>query len=334
MAWIKRNLLFVIGASVALILLIVAGVFLFSNYSDNASELDKYNAKIDQLVDLQKQKPHPGDGRKTDNIKQTQQQQASVEEVIANMQGRFARIPAIPSTPRVRPQEFTAKLRQTVDQLQRDARASSVQVSSNYAFSFTMIMNKVSFREESLQTLAAQLGEVKAICDLLIRTRINALESIKREKSCPEDDPAQAPNDYGIRQSVTNEWAVITPYEIVIRGFSTELASVMSSFSSSSNAIVVRAVNVEPATSQNLADPNAVVPGGPEGGMPQRFYRGMPQPVMQPVAAAPMRGGLQTVINEHVCRITLYVDVVKLKSMTSDEPRPRQVRPKKNRENP
>jgi hypothetical protein len=60
----------------------------------------------------------------------------------------------------------------------------------------------------------------------------------------------------------------------------------------------------------------------------------MRQPYMQPVAAAPMRGGLQTIINEHVCRITLYVDIIKLKSVASDEPRPRQARPKKNRENP
>ena len=75
MAWIKRNLFFVIGAVIALALLGVAGFYNFSAWKQNADEREKLNAAYAELKRLNQQSPHPGDGKKVDNIKLAREQQ-------------------------------------------------------------------------------------------------------------------------------------------------------------------------------------------------------------------------------------------------------------------
>ena len=54
--------------------------------------------------------------------------------------------------------------------------------------------------------------------------------------------------DYLGDKSVTNELAILTPYEITFRSFSPELASVLSGFANSPDGLVAKTINVEQAT--------------------------------------------------------------------------------------
>jgi hypothetical protein len=142
---------------------------------------------------------------------------------------------------------------------------------------------------------------------------------------------------------VTNELALSEPYEVTIRCFTPELASVLSGFASSPYGFDVKAVNIEPApqtvgmdqyggtpVAMPVAVPVQPQPMGGEGeAMRSRYGRGedafrsrygirpttptpMPMPLPLPGAAAPARTGLQTVLVEKQLKVTLLIHVVRL----------------------
>ena len=142
---------------------------------------------------------------------------------------------------------------------------------------------------------------------------------------------------------MTNELAVLTPYEVTFRCFSSELASVLAGFASSPAGLIVKSINVEPAAAiAAVTDPAApaaatyvppvqtytppppppMAERGP-GGMADRYgtaqRRYTPPPVAQPAytpppagAGAKSKGGLPTVLDEKQLKVTLVLVVVKL----------------------
>jgi hypothetical protein len=220
---------------------------------------------------------------------------------------------------------------------------------SAYSFSFEAQKMKGSFAPGSLTSLAVQLGEVKAICDVLFQAKVNSLDSLRRESISADDaNSTQSQTDYISRRSVTNDLAVLSPYELTFRGFSSELAAVLAGFGSSPYGLIVKTINVEaapaaateeggqtmtqqPVIAQPVQPPPPVSnpaaeraamerrygPGGPEGrGGPANRYTPAPQPVTpvtpNPAIGPASRGGLPTVLDERKLKVTLTVDVVKL----------------------
>ena len=74
MSWVKRNLYFLIGSFVALVMMGAAGWFLYSKWQLNNEMLDKLNGEYEELRRLGSQSPHPGSGD-VDNIKAAKDQQ-------------------------------------------------------------------------------------------------------------------------------------------------------------------------------------------------------------------------------------------------------------------
>ena len=95
---------------------------------------------------------------------------------------------------------------------------------------------------------------------------------------------------------MTNDEAVLTPYQITFRAFSPEIAQVLSGFASSPHGFIVKGINVQ------RAEGNASGDGSAQGASSE-----MPPPAM-PAG----RGGLQTVLNEQLLRVTIEVEIVKL----------------------
>ena len=60
MAWIKRNLFFVIGGILALGLLGAAGFYDFQSWRRNAAAFDRLQKIYDELKELNSQKPSAG----------------------------------------------------------------------------------------------------------------------------------------------------------------------------------------------------------------------------------------------------------------------------------
>lgn len=245
MDWLKRNLSFVIGSVVAVGLLLFSGFYLYSNSKKNSEARESLENEYNQLQILSNQKPHPGKG-KVDNIKRAREQKETLLGVIERVRTCFTPIEAIPASPTVTGEDFSAALRRTIDELNRKASASSVIVPTNYNFSFEAEKRLVKFAPNSLNRLAVQLGEVKAICGVLFQAKVNKLTELRRER-VSADDRVGPQSDYLMATSVTNELAVISPYLVSFESFSTELAAVIAGFANSPCGLVIRGVNVRPA---------------------------------------------------------------------------------------
>jgi hypothetical protein len=324
MGWIKRNLFFVVGGVLALVLLGGAGFFIYSSWSSNSAASEKLNEIYSKLADLSQSPQQPGNGT-TDNAETAKQQAHQEQQWIANASKYFTPIPAIPPGTPVPSADFAEALRQTMDSLQHEAEGASVTLPPQCSFSFSAQRALVRFAG-SLDPLAVQLGEVKAISEVLFAARINSFDSIQRVRV--SDDDTQGPQaDYTSLQPKTNDLAIITPYVVTFRSFTPELARALAGFASAPYPFIVRSVLVQPAGPSATSDANGVTPGL-YGGMPgadgltdaQRAARyryanpgqRVPPPTMAQPQSLPGKGGLQTVLKEQLLTIKLEVDIVRL----------------------
>lgn len=343
MDWIKRNLYFVIGSVVALVLMGLAGYYLYSKWALNNERMAKLDADYAELDRLNKESPHPGSGD-VDNIAAAKKQQQELGTFIKEARRFFQRIPAIPDEPKVTSQDFTAALRTTISRLQKEATNASVILRPDYAFSFEAQKPRVTFAAGSLEPLSVQLGEVKSICDVLFQAKINSLDNIRRSR-VSSDDSSGPQTDYLDAKPVTNELAVLTPYEVTFRCFSPELAAALSGFASSPHAFLIKTINIEAASTNapgadlSMEQPYAggAIPGmgdnaataallyrrygmagpGGRGGRPMGNPYAQPPPTAPPGYTPPpggfaRPGGLPTVLDERQLQVTARIEIVKL----------------------
>jgi hypothetical protein len=348
MDWIKRNLYFLIGSLVALALMGFAGWYLYSKWQLNNDILGKLDEQYAKLKDFNGKNPHPGSG-KIDNIKVAKDQQQELRAYMQKSRQYFQRCPPIPvpESGRLTSQEFSSALSRTIDQMLREAAKSSVTLppkdskGQTYSFSFAAQKESLAYAPGSLDPLSVQLGEIQAICTVLFQAKINALDNLRRER-VSEDDLRGPQTDYLPDKSVTNDLAVLSPYEITFRCFSQELAAVLAGFASSPYGLVVKTINVEmaPATAAtteqataqaapaNVPPPPsraAEAPASAEAAFAARYGlspRAAPRPpppqqyVPSPASASSTasRGGLPFALDEKQLKVTLMLNIVKLVS--------------------
>jgi len=321
MAWIKRNLFFVIGSLVALALMIGGGFFLYQQISDEGDVAGKIAAQYAELKRLYDQNPHPGDEH-IDNIKAAKDQATGLRAYVDKIHPFFQRIPPIPdSAPnKVSNSDFATQLHNTVTQLHKSAEQQSVLLPPSYFFTFESQKNLMIFDPASLDPMATHLGEIKAICDILFEAKVNSLDSMRREKISELND--NNPTDYLTQKTVTNNLAELTPYEVTFKSFSTELALVLGNLASSPNGFLVKTINVEPLASGGddlnsaaspypQTQPTYQLPYQP----PSQFYPGRGREFAPPplATAPPASRGPTVFLNEKPFRVTLSIVVVKLK---------------------
>jgi hypothetical protein len=253
----------------------------------------------------------------------------------------------VPESSKLTSQEFSSALSRTLDQMQREATRVSVGLppkdsrGQTYSFSFAAQRESLAYAPGSLEPLSVQLGEIRAICTVLFQAKVNALDNLRRER-VSEDDLKGPQTDYLPDKSVTNELAVLSPYEITFRCFSPELAAVLAGFASSPcGLMVVKAINVElaPAAAAEqpaspafqatpaYSPPPPVTPRAPVApaaadafaaryGLAGRAAPRPPPPPQTYVPSAPQatvnRGGLPLALDEKQLKVTLMLNVVKL----------------------
>jgi hypothetical protein len=311
MAWIKRNLFFVIGGILAIGLLGAAGFYNYKGWSHNTAAFSRLNEIYSTLRDLNNKKPSPGN-EKVDNIKAAKEQEVQLREWIRGAGKFFQPIAPIPNTSNntVSSEAFAAALRRTIDQLQHEAADASVTLPPRYGFTFEAQRVMVTFSPDGLGPMAQQLGEVKTIAEILFAARINSLDGIQRAR-VSSDDSAGAQADYFEGHSVTNNLAVLTPYLITFRSFTPEVAEVLARFASSPRGFIVKSIAVQPAGAYvATSSDNPAMPGAPMRPPWMTPGAGGPPPATPSPAAG--KGGLQTVLNEQLLRVTLVVEIVKL----------------------
>lgn len=329
MSWIKRNLVFVIFAALAVALLGLAGWYLYAQWSLYNDNGDKLEAAYKELDRISKLNPNPGNASKpeSDNIRNAASEEARVRAVIKDAQKYFAPIESIPPGPNVSSEAFAAALRRTVDDLTHDAANASVTIQPKYDFSFAAQKPLVKFAG-SLDALAAQLGEVKAICDVLFGAKINTLYNLRRVR-VSDDDFKGPQSDYIETSAQTNELAVLVPYEVTFYGFSTEIASVLAGFANQPHGFIVTTINVEPGMPSTASGENPggvpspyggygyANPNNPYGNPNNPYGMGNPYGAAQPgmaqaTGATGTKGGLPVMLDERQLKVTMGIEIVKL----------------------
>ncbi|HEY2329480.1 MAG TPA: Amuc_1100 family pilus-like protein, partial [Verrucomicrobiae bacterium] len=193
MSWIKRNLFFVVGGIVALGLLGAGGFYIYTDWTRNSDATVKLDEYYDTLKKLQSQTPAPGNN-KINNTEIAKAQQQQVQAWVESAGKYFQFIAAIPLGA-VTSETFKSALDRTVDQLQREAAGFGVTLPPKYDFSFSAMRLRMIFSTGSLEPLAVQLGEVKAIAESVFATRVNSLDSIQRVR-VSDDDATGPQGDY------------------------------------------------------------------------------------------------------------------------------------------
>jgi hypothetical protein len=297
MGWLKRNLFFAIGVVVALALLGAAGFYDYQSWAHNQAAFAKLNEVYNTLSEAAQIKPSPGSGA-VDNIAAARDQESQLRQWINQTTNYFQPIAPIPKPAggTVSSESFANALHQTIARLQHEADAANVTLPPQFDFSFAAHMDRLTFAPGSLDPLSVQLGEVKTISEIFFGAGINALDGIQRVPTSP-DDASGPPTDYLADQPVTNDLAVIVPYQVTFRAFSPEIARVLEAFANSPNGFIVKTISVQPAGAP--AAPGAATTGVDTGTPP-------------PPASVPGKGGWQTVLDEQLLRVTLTVDLVKL----------------------
>ena len=339
MSWIKRNLGFLAGSLVAVGLLAYGGYYLWTAYENEGTTAAQIESQVTELTTLNKQDPHPGN-KKIDNVLAAKEQKTVIEDYIAKIRATFHRAPSIPGSAKVRDEDFAAQLRITVAQLNREAKDSGVEVPADYFYTFESERKLMRFDAGSLEKLAASLGEIKVICDVLFGAKVNALDRIRRESLSAQD---QNTSDYLSEKTISTPLADLVPYEVQFHCFSAELASVLNSLANSPDGIIVKTVNVEPVSAADTATADAAAataalalqqqqqmareayqrqqmnrygPGFGAGGYgggynPQGFGRGpAPPPVAAPAPPSPKT--FSVLVKEHQVKVSLILAVVRI----------------------
>ena len=292
MSWAKRNLYFLVSAIVAVVLLGAAGWYCYSSWQSNSARGEELKAAYDQLKQITGKSPGAGNETVT-NIDAAKEQTTQVKARVAEMEKFFTPIAGIPNTNHFEDRALAFAVHETIARMRSAAQSRGVALplgAPEFAFSFTLQAGKVIYEANSGDMLSKQLGEVKFICDTLFSARITALDAVQRERTSDDANPANSglgANDYTDSASLTNGNVVITPYQVTFECFTTELASVLSSFANQQHSVVVKTVNIQPVDTMMMTDPTAGLPPN-------------------------LRGGVPTVIDEKKLKVILLLDIVKI----------------------
>jgi hypothetical protein len=349
MLWIKRNLVLVIGMVVSLAMLGGAGYYLYDNLEENFTqndELEKIKADLQQL-----------DGQVFPSDANIAMVKSNTAQVLAFMQGG-ERVFGSDPVRAVSEGQIKVGLINLVDALRRDATNAGVEVPSKYEFTYGEVKAMPRVPVYALESLTNQFKEVRSLCGILFNAKVRALESLQRVPSFPDElrsadlltDRAPQTNTLS-----TNIAVVITPYRLVFRGFSSHLTEVLNGLATAKEFYAVRQLDVEP--SGGLDTPGMGMPGNtmpmlgfPAMGAPGLPTPGLPTPGVPAAMGAPPNPGvgmppgvarppppkgaggvnlplaskssLTKILDEKPLRITLLLDVVKVRKSVPTTPPP------------
>jgi len=325
MDWVKRNLLFVVGLAVSVVL-IGAGIFYFMNRKAAADEVGgTLGSTQEQLDTLYKRDPFPSD----DNIKAAKAEQERAAAFKKTVTLLFAP-PALPE--KLDTAGFKAILENSIAEMNQLAQRYGVKLPEKYSFTFESQRQQMQLDQKSLTPLAIQLNDVRQISEILFNSKIHELVSFKRAGVASNE--ISGGNDIFSKKISSNAiTGVVTyPYEVMFNCFSREMGTVLSALGSSKQMLVVKTVNIERGDETSSSDATVAATGPTPAGMdpilaarygmrgmsPQMMSRyGLggarpPGATVAPTAApAPTTKPGGPVLDEKSLRITLGIEVLK-----------------------
>ena len=307
MVWIKRNLYLVLSAAVGLILLGGAGYFFYINWDADHAAVDQLTQAQTDLEALRKKKPVPT----PEIIKQVKDTQAGVRAVLDKFKNIYTPVPEIKP---VDEKTFKVTLDGTIAQLQTAASNANVHLAiPDYPFSFSGLTTKFSFASNGITGWLAQMQDVKELCGIVFDAKVNTLESIHRSQVIPEETSTGGATDFLTCSCVTNETVVRIPYEIVVQGYSREIANILNGFLRSSNCIIVKNIDIGPGTGTSAALNAASSAANARDSL--RSYAARARPGMPILGGMPIASQNPntptTLVSEGMLRAVILLDIVK-----------------------
>jgi hypothetical protein len=337
MAWIKRNLIFVITVLVGLGVSGYCGYLLYSAMQESEAAKAQYESAQSALSALQHKKPFPSNA----NIEMARADAEQGQVLLAGFQKNFARFP---TPPKMDDRSFNDYLHKVILQFGTEATNAGVALPANYQFTFSRQMDELDYPPGSIDLWMQQLQEMQVLLHILFDAKINYLELIKRPSIGPND---VAGDEVLVGPSKANSWGEVSSYMVSFRAFSKEIADVLAGIASSSNCFVLTAIYVSPsrATLPQVAEEaetsaaapsvanrpqpqtqyqRPVYPGampgrrgyGPPGRPPTaspyqpRIAQSAPAPAAPAAPAAPTAP--ETILGEKPLFVTIYIDLIKL----------------------
>jgi len=252
MSWLKKNLSLVVGGVVALGLLGFAIFFLFTSTRAADEVTAQLSAKTAELKDLTTHDPYPNQ----ENIEAARKEQKKLAEFLQGTRKFFV---PVSSFTNVDSAAFKDLLETTISHLENDAEKAGVNLPAKYDFTFAPQRKSLDFAADTLAPLAAQVTEIKGVCEVLFDARVHALTALRRLPVAKDD---QGATDYLLgKKAATNSvtGAILAPYEIQFQGFTAELAAVLEGFYRSSNCFIVRNLDVQ-TNIVNATDSSQTIP--------------------------------------------------------------------------
>jgi hypothetical protein len=341
MAWLKRNLFFVLSLAAGLGLTGYCAWQLTGDLGNN-TEVKKDAADIAvQLEALKKKNPYPSQAAITNATKDLEQ----VKDFVAEVKRTYAPFPPPPPLPKNDIEHaFSVYLADTIFDLRTKATNNEVDLPENMNFGFTDQRDKLNFPLECIPLWMEQLTEIKALCDILYAAKINSLATFRRVPVSATNDQFNTAGDQLAASITNNSMATITPYKVEFRCFSGELSAVLNGLARSTNcfypknivvvaadsgvAIRVRPAPVAAASAGTDATPDAgaTTPGRGRRGAPPTPAPDAPPDTAPPdqpsrlrrtgaadAAPAPPPREPRTILQEHLLFVTLSLDVVNFK---------------------
>ena len=263
MDWLKRNLVLVAVAAVALGLLGFGGYSLYAKYQEDAEVTGTLQAEIDANRGLNEKDPHPNE----ENIKTARSEQARINSFLANARRAFARVSVPPNLDNA---SFRNLLDNTVSDLRRDAEKFGVSLEAlqpKYGFTFAAQLQSVQYAPNTLEPLAMQLAEIRTLVEILYHANVHSLLGLRRVPVAPTEETFGS-TDYLVGKRVGTDpdtGAFVTPYEVAFQCFSSELANVLEGLGRSPYCFVVKNLVVDKNLSPlSVAEGEA---GSGQGGM-------------------------------------------------------------------
>ncbi len=278
MNWLKRNLFLVIGGVAALLLLGLAGYYLYQQKQKEDRVTAALEAQITEWKRLTSRKPSANE----ENIAAAKKEQARLAELLRSNREFYEPTAVFTNMDSA---TFKNLLETTIFDLEHLATRNGVTLPDRYNFTAQRLRQSVVFQQAELIPLAYQLAEIKALCEILFDARIHALLRIRRVPVSKQDVGSTEYLTGSKVQTNATTGAVVTPYEVTFQGFSQELAAVLSGLEQSRHAFLVKMVDVEHSEeSSALPMPESPyqVPLVPQTGA-------FPPPTTQPTGADLMR---------------------------------------------
>ena len=189
MSWLKKNLSLVVGGVVALGLLGFAIFFLLTSTRAADEVTAQLSAKTAELKDLTTHDPYPNQ----ENIEAARREQKKLAEFLQGSRRFFV---PVSSFTNVDSAAFKDLLETTISHLENDAEKAGVNLPNKYDFTFAPQRKSLDFAADTLAPLAAQVAEIKAVCEVLFAARVHALTALRRLPVAKDDQAAHAEDDH------------------------------------------------------------------------------------------------------------------------------------------